>query len=60
MDKISNVHYRAVRKVTKSNGVFCYASGRVINLNGRLLPANGGVLIRQGLYPVLRGRWELY
>ena len=45
VDKISNVHYRAVRKVTKSNGVFYYAGGRVINLNGRLrhlLPANGG------------------
>ena len=55
VDKISNVHYRAVRKVTEINGAFYYASGRAINLNGRLrhlLPANGGVLIRQRIYPV--------
>lgn len=59
VDNISNVHCRPVRKVTNSNGVFYYASGRVSNLNGpqrHLLPANGGVLTRQGIYPYLRGR----
>ena len=55
VDNISTVYYRPFRKVTKTNGAFYYASGRLINLNGRLrhlFPANGGVLTRQTIYPV--------